>query len=158
MSSARWRRRDRCRAGSTACWEISCRPRSRWIAGGLHVVFGDSSIGEMFLDATALLAGALFAIEATRRIAGFRVALCAGVLTLLTVAFGPNWYVIGRGLSDAVAAGLIYVAALVVLDMRDRPVRVAIAGGTLATIAFFTRLNYLPLIVALVVLSLPFTL
>jgi len=112
----------------------------------------------MFLDAAALFAGALFAIEATRRVADFRVAMAAGVLTLLTVAFGPNWYVIGRGLSDAVAAGLIYVAALVVLDMRDQPIRVAVLGGTLATVAFFTRLNYLPLIIALIVLTLPFAL
>ena len=141
--------------GERAFWQ---QPLYRWIAGALHIVFGDSSIGEMFLDAAALLAGALFAIEVTRRVADFRVAMAAGVLTLLTVAFGPNWHVIGRGLSDAVAAGLIYVAALVVLDMRDRPIRVAIAAGTLATIAFFTRLNYLPLVVALVALTLPFAL
>ena len=134
------------------------QPLYRWIAGALHIVFGDSSIGEMFLDAAALFAGALFAIEATRRVAEFRVAMAAGVLTLLTVAFGPNWYVIGRGLSDAVAAGLIYVAALVVLDLRDQPIRVAVLGGTLATVAFFTRLNYLPLIIALIVLTLPFAL
>ena len=141
--------------GEHGFWQ---QPLYRWIAGALHVVFGDSSIGEMFLDAAALFAGALFAIEATRRVADFRVAMAAGVLTLLTVAFGPNWYVIGRGLSDAVAAGLIYVAALVVLDMRDQPIRVAVLGGTLATVAFFTRLNYLPLIIALIVLTLPFAL
>ena len=138
--------------GERGFWQ---QPLYRWIAGALHVVFGDSSIGEMFLDAAALLAGALFAIEATRRVAEFRIAMAAGVLTLLTVAFGPNWYVIGRGLSDAVAAGLIYAAALVVIDMRDRPIRIAIAGGALATVAFLTRLNYLPLIIALVVLTLP---
>jgi hypothetical protein len=104
--------------GERAFWH---QPLYRWIAGALHVVFGDSSIGEMFLDAGALLAGGLFAIEATRRVAGFRVAVAAGVLTLLTVAFGPNWYVIGRGLSDAVAAGFIYAPALVLLTIGDRP-------------------------------------
>jgi hypothetical protein len=140
--------------GELGFWQ---QPLYRWIVGALHVVFGDSSIGEMFLDAAALLAGALFAIEVTRRVAEFRVALVAGVLTLLTVAFGPNWYIIGRGLSDAAAAGFVYVAALVALTMRDRPVRVAIVAGCAATLGFFTRLNYLPLVVALVVLMLPFT-
>jgi len=140
--------------GERGFWQ---QPLYRWIAGALHVVFGDSSIGEMFLDSAALLAGALFAIEATRRVAGFRVALAAGVLTLLTVALGPNWYILGRGLSDAVAAGFIYTAALVVLTMRDRPVRAAVIAGSAATLGFLTRLNYLPLVIALVVLMLPFT-
>jgi hypothetical protein len=76
------------------------------------------------------------------------------VLTLLTVAFGPNWYVIGRGLSDAVAAGFIYAAALMLLTVGERPVRVA-GAGLLATLAFLTRLNYLPLVVALAVLMIP---
>src|SRR5205823_1998241 len=110
-----------------------------------------------FLDAAALLAGALFAIEAVRKVADFRVAVAAGVLTLLTIAFGPNWYVIGRGLSDAVAAGLIYTAGLLALTMRERPVRVAVLAGCAATLAFFTRLNYLLLVVAFVVLMLPLT-
>jgi Dolichyl-phosphate-mannose-protein mannosyltransferase len=138
--------------GERGFWQ---QPLYRWIAGALHVVFGDSSIGEMFLDAAALLVGALFAIEATRRVAGFRVALAAGVLTLLTVAFGPNWYIIGRGLSDAVAAGFVYAAALVALRMREQPLSAALLAGSLATLGFLTRLNYLPLVVALVVLTLP---
>jgi hypothetical protein len=140
--------------GERGFWQ---QPLYRWIAGALHVVFGDSSIGEMFLDAAALLAGALFAMEATRRVAGFRVALLAGVLTLVTVAFGPNWYIIGRGLSDAVAAGLVYAAALVVLRTGERPVAAALVAGLLATLGFLTRLNYLPLVIALVVLMLPLT-
>ena len=138
--------------GERGFWQ---QPLYRWIVGALHVVFGDSSIGEMFLDAAALLVGALFAIEVVRRIAGFRAALAAGVLTLLTVAFGPNWYVIGRGLSDAVAAGFIYAAALLALTVRERPLGTAVLAGVLATLGFLTRLNYLPLIVALVVLMLP---
>jgi hypothetical protein len=139
--------------GERGFWQ---QPLYRWIAGALHVVFGDSSIGEMFLDAAALVAGALFAVDATQRVAGFRVALAAGVLTLLTVAFGPNWYIIGRGLSDAVAAGLVYAAALVALRMRERHAAVALVAGLFATLAFLTRLNYLPLVIALVVLMLPF--
>jgi hypothetical protein len=140
--------------GERGFWQ---QPLYRWIAGALHVVFGDSSIGEMFLDAAAVLTGALFAVEATRRLAGFRVALAAGVLTLLTVAFGPNWYVLGRGLSDAVAAGFIYAAALTALRAREQPMPASVAAGVLATLGFLTRLNYLPLVVALVLLMLPLT-
>ncbi|HUK34358.1 MAG TPA: hypothetical protein VLV86_10625, partial [Vicinamibacterales bacterium] len=90
--------------GERGFWQ---QPLYRWIVGALHVVFGDASIGEMFLDAAALFAGSLFAFEVVRRVAGFSTGVGAGVLTLVTVAFGPNWHVIGRGLSDAVAAGLI---------------------------------------------------
>ena len=138
--------------GERGFWQ---QPLYRWIAGALHVVFGDSSIGEMFLDASALLAGALFAFEAVRRVIGFRAGVAAGVLTLLTVAFGPNWHVIGRGLSDAVAAGLIYVAARLAMDVRNGPIGTALLAGAAATLAFYTRLNYLPLILAVVVLMMP---
>ncbi len=138
--------------GERGFWQ---QPLYRWIAGALHVVFGDSSIGEMFLDAAALLAGALFAFDATRRFIGFRAGIAAGALTLVTVAFGPNWHVIGRGLSDAAAAGLIYVAARLAMDLRDRPLRVALLTGAAATLAFYTRLNYFPLMLAVVVLMLP---
>jgi len=141
--------------GERGFWQ---QPLYRWIAGALHVVFGDSSIGEMFLDAGALLAGALFAFEAARRVIGFRGGIAAGALTLLTIAFGPNWHVIGRGLSDAVAAGLIYVAARLALDLPRRPVSTALLAGAAATLAFYTRLNHLPLIFAVVALMLPVSL
>ena len=138
--------------GERGFWQ---QPLYRWIAGALHVGFGDSSIGEMFLDAAALLAGALFAFDIVRRVVGFRMGVAAGALTLLTVAFGPNWHVIGRGLSDAVAAGLIYLAARLAIDLRDRPLATAFAAGVAATLAFYTRLNHLPVILAILALMLP---
>ena len=137
--------------GERGFWQ---QPLYRWIAGALHIGFGDSSIGEMFLDAAALLAGALFAFDAVRRVVGVRAGMAAGALTLITVAFGPNWHVLGRGLSDAVAAGLIYVAARLALDLRRRPLA-ALAAGAAATLAFYTRLNHLPVILAIVALMLP---
>ena len=75
--------------GERGFWQ---QPLYRWIAGALHIGFGDSSIGEMFLDAAALLAGGLFAFDAVRRVVGLRAGLAAGALTLMTVAFGPNWH------------------------------------------------------------------
>jgi hypothetical protein len=140
--------------GERTFWQ---QPLYRWIAGALHMIFGDSSAGEMYLDAAALLAGALFAGEVARRIAGFRAGLAASLLTLMTNAFGPNWYIVGRGLSDAVAAGFLYIAASMMLDTREPTPLRAVFAGCLATCAFLTRLNYLPLIVLLVALMLPVT-
>jgi hypothetical protein len=44
--------------GSTA---FDYQPLYRWISGALHMVFGDSSAGEIVVDASALLTGALLA-------------------------------------------------------------------------------------------------
>jgi len=53
------------------------------------------------------------------------------------------------------SAGFIYAAALLALTVGERPLGTAVLAGVLATLGFLTRLNYLPLIVALVVLMLP---
>ena len=89
--------------GSPAFW---FQPLYRWISGLLHAAFGDSSVGDLYWDAFGLLIGALFAFEIANRFAGFRVAISAGALTLATLTLGPNWYVIGRGLS--VLSGKVY--------------------------------------------------
>ena len=52
------------------------QPFYRWIAGALHMVFGDSSVGELFWDGGCALAGALFAFHVTRVAAGFRAGVC----------------------------------------------------------------------------------
>ena len=45
----------------------------RWIVGLLHVVFGDSSVGEWYWDGACLLAGALFSFRhRPGMFAGFR--------------------------------------------------------------------------------------
>src|SRR5262249_5243686 len=48
------------------------QPFYRWISGALHVLFGDSSVGELYFDAACVLGGALLAFEIARRSAGFR--------------------------------------------------------------------------------------
>ena len=48
-------RRMRSICGSRTFW---FQPLYRWIAGLLHLVFGDSSVGERFWDGACLLAGA----------------------------------------------------------------------------------------------------
>ena len=59
------------------------QPFYRWIAGALHMVFGDSSVGELFWDGACALAGALFAFHVARVVAGFRWGVAAAMLTLL---------------------------------------------------------------------------
>ena len=134
------------------------QPLYRWTNGVLHLWFGDSSVGELLADAAALLIGALFAFEVVRRISTFRAGLLAGVLTLVTIVLGPNWYLLGRGLSEASAAAWVYLAGFALLRARDHGWPVAMLAGMCAMLAFFTRLNHLPLVLALVALTLPLSL
>jgi hypothetical protein len=131
------------------------QPLYRWLCGTLHVFFGDSSAGELLLDGFAVLVGAMFAFHVAKPFAGFRGGLAAAVAVVVTVALGPNWYMLGRGLSEIVASMWIYLAALSLMKAREGSSRDAIAAGAFATLAFYTRLNHLPLIVALAALLLP---
>ena len=80
----------------------------RWLSGALHLIFGDSSVGETFVDAFCLLAGSLVAFALVRPVAGFRAALLACTGTLATFTLGTPWYFVGRGLSEIAAAGLCH--------------------------------------------------
>lgn len=130
------------------------QPFYRWIAGALHLVFGDASHGELFWDGASAWAGGLFAFHVARVYAGFRWGVAGAVITLLLMTAGPGWYLFGRGLSEFTSAGLIYAAALWALRGRTSPKYVVVAG-VCAAIAFYTRLNNLPFAVALVAFSLP---
>ena len=141
--------------GERAFWY---QPLYRWTNGVLHLAFGDSSAGEMLADAAALLVGALFAFEVVRRVSNFRAGIFAGVLTLITIVLGPNWYLLGRGLSEMSATGWLYLACFALLCARERGWPAAMAAGACATLAFFTRLNHLPLVIALAALLLPLSL
>ena len=48
------------------------QPLYRWIAGALHLLFGQSQIGENYWDAVAILIIALFSFEVVRQLRGFR--------------------------------------------------------------------------------------
>jgi len=131
------------------------QPLYRWVSGALHVFFGDSSAGELLLDGFAVLVGAMFAFEVAKRFGGFRGGIAAAVAVLITVSLGPNWYMLGRGLSEIVASMWIYLAALSLLRARANSPHYALLAGIFAALAFYTRLNHLPLIVALTALLLP---
>jgi hypothetical protein len=127
------------------------QPFYRWIAGALHMLFGDSSMGEFWWDAMCMAAWALFAHQAVAAVHGFRWGLAAAVLCLTIVVQGPAWLFIGIGLSDIASAGFIYFAALVLMSAKLRGevgIGAAIGAGALAAIGFFTRLNNLPMALA----------
>ena len=94
---------------------------SRSIAGlpaRLHVIFGDSSAGEIFVDAASLLIGALLAFWIAKAAAGFRWGIAAGAGVLITYSLGTTWYFVGRGLSETVGAGFGFAAAFFLLRGR----------------------------------------
>ena len=88
------------------------QPGYRWIAGALHMLFGDSSLGEFHWDGICLAVMALFAHEVVARTAGFKWGLVAAATVLTLVIQGPPWIYWGVGLSEHAAAGFIYAAAL----------------------------------------------
>ena len=141
--------------GSSTFW---FQPFYRWIVGGLHLVFGDSSVGESYWDGACLLATALFAFHVAKVVAGFRWGIVAAVTTLSVFTLGTTWKFIGLGLSEISSAGLIYLAAFFALRSRHGCLRGALSAGVLATLGFYTRLNNLPMAFAVAVFALPLVL
>jgi len=133
------------------------QPFYRWLNGALHVIFGDSSVGEVYWDSTALLIGALFCFHVVKRFVGFRWGVCAAVATLATFAIGPMWYLIGRGLSEISAAGLAYLAACCMLRGRLGRLSSAVMAGAFGILTFYTRLNHFPFAIAMTALAFPLT-
>jgi hypothetical protein len=131
------------------------QPLYRWIAGALHMAFGDSSVGELFWDAGCALIGGLFAFQVTRTIAGFRWGIAAAAISLLLLTAGPGWYLFGRGLSELTSAGFIYAAALFALRARGGAWRFIALSGICVALAFYSRLNNLPMAIAIASFALP---
>ena len=131
------------------------QPLYRWIAGALHMVFGDSSVGELFWDAGAAVTCAFYAFHITRAVSGFRWGVLAATTTLALFTLGPAWYLVGRGLSEFSSAGFVYGAALCALRARNGSWSFALAAGVLAMLGFFARLNNLPMALAVAVFAIP---
>jgi hypothetical protein len=127
----------------------------RWIVGLLHVVFGDSSVGEWYWDGACLLAGATFSFRLTRAFAGFRWGLIAAVCTLAVFVLGTAHYLIGYGLGEISSAGLLSMAALCAISSHYRRAAAAVMAGVLVTIAFYTRLNNLIMAAGVALFALP---
>ncbi len=131
------------------------QPLYRWVTGSLHLVFGDSSVGETYLDAACLLSGGLLAFHLAKARAGYRAGVAAAVATLATFTIGTIWYFPGRGLSEIVAAGFSFLAAFFLLRARLGRWSSLLAGAAMAVLMFYTRLNHLIFAASLVVLLLP---
>ena len=119
------------------------QPLYRWITGALHLVFGDSSVGEAFWDGVCLLLGGTVAFAVVERFAGFRWAIAAAVATLATFWLGTIWYFVGRGLSEVAAAGWGFIAVLLLLRHRRGGIGIAVIASLFAVLMFYTRLNQL---------------
>ncbi len=131
------------------------QPLYRWVTGSLHLLFGDSSVGETYLDAACLLSGALLAFHLAKARAGYRAGLAAAIATLATFTVGTIWYFPGRGLSEIVAAGCSFLAAFFLLRARLGRWSSLLAGAAMAVLMFYTRLNHLIFAASLGVLLLP---
>jgi len=137
--------------GSATFW---FQPLYRWIAGVLHLAFGDSSVGERLWDGGCLLTEALFNFKFANRFAGFRAGLIAAVLPLAVFVLGTPQYLMGRGLGEISSAGFIYLAAIFALD-GERRLAAAFAAGVLASLGFYTRLNNLPQAIGVAAFAIP---
>ena len=127
----------------------------RWMTGALHLMFGDSSVGEAYWDAICLLLGASVTFVLVERTAGFRWAVAAAAATLATFSTGTIWYFIGRGLSEVSAAGWGFLAALALLRNRSAHAGPAVCAGVFAVLMFYARLNHLLFAVFLLALAIP---
>ena len=132
------------------------QPFYRWIAGALHMLFGQSQVGENYWDAVCVLVIALFSFEAVRRVRGFRWGVAAGVLALATFVAGPGYIFIGRGLSEISSAAFICLAALMVIHAREeKSLRLLLLGTVFAVLGVWTRLNNMPAALGIVVFAWP---
>ena len=130
------------------------RPLYRWIAGALHLLFGQSQTGENYWDAIGLLIIALFSFEVVRRLRGFRWGIIGGALALTAYLSGPGHVFIGRGLSEITSAAFLYLSALCLLAARaPRSTRLLIAAGVFCVLGAWARENNLPMALAVTVFA-----
>jgi hypothetical protein len=141
--------------GELAFWY---QPFYRWIAGALHMLFGQSHVGENYWDAMGVLVIALFSFDAVCRVRGFRWGVAAGVLALAAFVSGPGYIFIGRGLSEISSAAFIYLAALLVIKAREQQsIRLVLIAGLFAVLGVWTRLNNMPAALGMAVFAWPLT-
>jgi hypothetical protein len=131
------------------------QPLYRWMTGALHLVFGDSSVGELYWDATCLLIGGLLAFQLVRMVAGFRWGLAAAAASLAMFTLGTPWYFLGRGLSEITAAGFGFLAMWFMLRARLGARRWIFAASAMAVLMFLSRLNHLLWVAFLPAMLLP---
>lgn len=138
--------------GQVTFWN---QPFYRWIAGTLHMLFGDSSLGQVYWDAAGIAITALFAFTVVARRSTFSGGLLAAIIPMAMFLLGPTLEFVGFGLSEIASASLIYLAAF--FAMRHRRAADVVVAGVLVILAFYTRLNNLPMAAAVAAFALPVT-
>jgi hypothetical protein len=134
------------------------QPLYRWTIGALHLLFGDSSVGEFYADGACLLAAALFSYRVVTTIAGHRWGVVGAVSVLTLVLQGPTFGFVGRGLTDISSMGLIYMSALFALNRQPDGtfrLKTAMAASSTAALAFYTRLNNFPVALSVASMAVP---
>ena len=66
---------------------------------------------------------------------------------------GTGQYLIGQGLGEISSAGFVCLAALCAMRSAHGRVVPALTAGVLATLAFYTRLNNLPMALGVIVFA-----
>jgi hypothetical protein len=136
--------------GQVTFWN---QPLIRWIVGAQHMLFGDSSVGQVYWDAIGVAVMALFACRVVLSLFGFAAGVFAAALVLAMVLLGPTLEYVGFGLSEISSAACIYAAAF--FAMRQRGRGDAVAAGVFLVLAFYTRLNNLPMALAVAAFAVP---
>jgi hypothetical protein len=98
---------------------------------------------------------ALFAFWAVSMVAGFTWGAVAALVPLTMFLLGPTLEFVGFGLSEIASASFIYLAAFLVLRGRTADL---VAAGVAVILAFWTRLNNLPMALAVAAFAVPITL
>ncbi len=138
--------------GQVTFWN---QPLYRWIAGTLHMLFGDSSLGQVYSDAAGIVVIAVFALTVVAERSTFAMGLVAAIIPMAMFLLGPTLEFVGFGLSEIASASLIYLAAF--FAMRNRRAMDSVMAGMLVIIAFYTRLNNLPMAAAVAAFAIPVT-
>ena len=74
---------------------------------------------------------------------------------LAVLTLGPPWYLLGRGLSEISSMGFVYAGALFAMRGRHGSWPHILLAGTMALLAFFTRLNNLPMALGVAMFAWP---
>ena len=139
--------------GQVTFWN---QPLYRWIAGTLHMIFGDSSLGQVYWDAAGIAIAAMFAYKVVALRFTFSAGLVAAIIPMAMFLLGPTLEFVGFGLSEIASASFIYLAAF--FAMRNRRAGDVVMAGVLVVLGFYTRLNNLPMAAAVAAFALPVTL
>jgi hypothetical protein len=131
------------------------QPFKRWIVGALHLVFGDSSVGQAYWDSAGVAIMALFAYAVVALRTSFRWGIAAAVLVFVLFLLSPAGEFVGFGLSEISSASFIYLAAI--FAIRNRGMTDVAMAGILVALAFYTRLNNLPMALAVAAFAVPVT-